>query len=47
MSAPRGDDFLRMIDPLSFVVIVICKTLQHVLGCLMVWMIFAMAITRK
>jgi hypothetical protein len=36
-----------MIDPLTFVVVVLCKTLQHVIGCLLVWMIFAMAIGRK
>ena len=36
-----------MIDPVSFFVIVICKTLQHVIGCLLVWMIFAMAIFKR
>jgi len=36
-----------MIDPLSYIVVIICKTLQHVIGCLLVWMIFAMAIGRK
>ena len=38
---------LTVIDPLSYIVIIICKTLQHVIGCLLVWMIFAMAIGRK
>ena len=28
-------------------VLVVCKTLQHVISCLLVWMIFAMAIGRK
>jgi len=36
-----------MIDPLTFFVVVLCKTLQHVIGCLFIWMIFAMAIGRK
>jgi len=36
-----------MFDPVSFVAIVICKTLQHVIGCLLVWMIFAMAISKR
>jgi hypothetical protein len=36
-----------MIDPLTFIVVIICKTLQHVIGCLLVWMIFAMAISKR
>jgi len=36
-----------MIDPLSFFVVVLCKTAQHVIGCLLVWMIFAMAISKR
>jgi hypothetical protein len=36
-----------MIDPLSYIVVIICKTLQHVIGSLLIWMIFAMAIGRK
>ena len=36
-----------IIDPLTFVVVVLCKTAQHVIGCLLVWMIFAMAISKR
>jgi hypothetical protein len=35
-----------MFDPVSFIVIVGCKTLQHVIGCLLVWMVFAIAIIK-
>ena len=36
-----------MFDPVSFVVIVACETFRHVASCLMVWMIFAMAISKR
>ena len=33
--------------PMTFIVVVICKTLQHVIGCLLVWMVFAAAISKR
>jgi hypothetical protein len=36
-----------MIGPLTFVVVVLCNTAQHIIGCLLVWMVFAAAITKK
>jgi len=36
-----------MIDPMTFVVVVICKTLQHIISCLLVWMVFAAAISKR
>ena len=38
---------LRVIDPLSFVVIVICKTFQHLIASILILMIFAIAVNRK
>jgi len=36
-----------MIDPLSFLVVVLCKTAQHLIACFLVLMIFSIAINRK
>jgi hypothetical protein len=36
-----------MIDPLSYIFVIICKTLQHVIGCLLVWTVFAAAISKR
>ncbi len=47
MGGGRSYGAKPMIDPLTFIVVVICKTLQHVIGCLLVWMIFAMAISKR
>ena len=36
-----------MIDPLTFIVVIICKTAQHLIACFLVLMIFSIAINRK
>ena len=36
-----------VIDPISFVVIVICKTVQHLIASFLILMIFAIAVNRK
>ena len=38
---------LRVIDPISFVVIIVCKTLQHLIASFLILMIFAIAVNRK
>jgi hypothetical protein len=36
-----------VIDPISFVAIVVCKTLQHVLANLLVMMVVVMALSKR
>ena len=36
-----------MFDPVSFLVIMVCKTAQHLIACFLVLMIFSIAINRK
>ena len=38
---------LRVIDLVSFVVIVLCKTLQNLIASFLILMIFAIAVNRK
>ena len=45
---PRGCAMiLRVIDPISFVVIVLCKTTQYVLANLLVMMVVMLAMTKR
>jgi len=34
-------------DPLTFIVVVICKTLQNLIASILILMIFAIAVNRK
>ena len=38
---------LGVIDPISFVVIIVCKTLQNLIASFLILMIFAIAVNRK
>ncbi len=38
---------LRVIDPISFVVIVLCKTLQYILANLLVLMVVMLAMSKR
>ena len=46
LSYPFRQDF-PMWDPVSFVVIVVCKTLQYVLANLLVMMVVIMALSKR
>ena len=46
MSYPFWQDF-TMWDPVSFVVIVLCKTAQYVLANLLVMMVVIMALSKR
>ena len=34
-------------DPLTFIVVVLCKTFQHLIASFLILMIFAIAVNRK
>jgi hypothetical protein len=45
---PRGCAMIPgVIDPISFVVIIVCKTLQNLIASILILMIFAIAVNRK